>query len=139
MSVRIFVGKKIVGKKIRHQQKIRHFFFWYGSLFFKFKRDYLWNRKNVFISLQKIFSFSRKSKFRILDIQISWLHQMPKHKKNTFYWINWEENSLLMTFGQFISYYEAKCFIKKFYKNASSSSFCACKELSRTSIGNWNF
>ena len=44
-----------------------------------------------------------------------------------------------MKCGQFISYYKAKRFIKKFYKNASSSSFCVCKELSRTSIGNWNF
>ena len=44
-----------------------------------------------------------------------------------------------MKFGQFISYYKAKRFIKKFYKNASSSSFCACKELSRTSVGNWKF
>ena len=33
------------------------------------------------ISLQKLFSFSRKSKFRISDIQILWYHQIPKHKK----------------------------------------------------------
>ena len=37
--------------------------------------------KMFFISLQKLFSFSRKLKFRISDIQISWQHQMPKHKK----------------------------------------------------------
>ena len=43
------------------------------------------------ISFQKIFSFLRKSNFRILDIQISWRHQMSKHKtRNTFYWITWE-------------------------------------------------
>ena len=34
-----------------------------------------------FVLLQKLFSFSRKSKFRILDIQISWRYQMPEHKK----------------------------------------------------------
>ena len=43
-------------------------------------------RKNVFISLQKLFSFSRKSNFVILHFQISWRHQMPKHKtRNTFH------------------------------------------------------
>ena len=51
-------------------------------------------RKMVLISLQKLFSFSRKSKFRILAIQISWYYQMPKHKtKNTFYRITWEINA----------------------------------------------
>ena len=45
--------------------------------------------KMFFISLQKLFSFSRKSNFSILDIQISWRHQMPKHEtRNTFYWIS---------------------------------------------------
>ena len=44
-----------------------------------------------FISLEKLFSFSRKSNFRILDIQISWHYQMPKHEtRNTFYWITWK-------------------------------------------------
>ena len=42
-------------------------------------------RKMFFISLQKLFSFSRKEKFKILNIQISRRHQMAKHKKNTFY------------------------------------------------------
>ena len=51
--------------------------------------------KMFFISLQKIFLFLRKSKFRVLDIQISLLHQMPKHKTgNTFYWITWEVNTV---------------------------------------------
>ena len=41
--------------------------------------------KMSFISLQKLFPFSRKSNFRILDIQTLWRHQMPKHKtRNTF-------------------------------------------------------
>ena len=43
--------------------------------------------------LQKLFPFSSKSSLRILDIQISWRHQMPKHRiRNTFYWITWEVN-----------------------------------------------
>ena len=41
--------------------------------------------KMFFISLQKLFSFSRKSKLRILDTQISWRHQMPKHIKETHF------------------------------------------------------
>ena len=49
----------------------------------------------LFISLQKLFSLLRKSNFRIWDIQISWCHQMPKHKtKNTFYWITWDVNTV---------------------------------------------
>ena len=40
--------------------------------------------KIFFISLQKLFSFLRKSKFRILDIQVLRRHQMPKHKANHF-------------------------------------------------------
>ena len=50
--------------------------------------------KMFFISLQKLFLFLRKSNFSILDIQISWRHQMPKHKtRNTFYLITWEVNT----------------------------------------------
>ena len=45
------------------------------------------------ISLQKLFLLSRKSNFRILYIQISLRHQMPKHEtRNIFYWITWEVN-----------------------------------------------
>ena len=96
-----------------------------------------------FISLQKLFSFSRKSTFRILDIEVSWRNQMPKHKaRNTFYWITWEINTLIIKFGQFVSYYKKK-FIKRFYKNCdlktSSRPFCVRKELSTTSVRKWNF
>ena len=96
-----------------------------------------------FILLQKLLSFSRKPTFRILDIQVSWRNQMPKHKaRNTFYWITWEINTLIIKFGQFVSYYKKK-FIKRFYKNCdlktSSRSFCVRKELSTTSIRKWNF
>ena len=69
--------------------------------------------KMFFISLQKLFSFSRKSNFRILYIKISWRHRMPKHEtRNTFYWITWEVNSLLMKFGQFMSFYKRKKYQK---------------------------
>ena len=92
-----------------------------------------------------MFLFHIKSSFRSREnhFQILSRHQMPKHKtRNTLHWITWEVNSLLMKFGQFMSYYKRKKFIKKFFKNCSvktsSRSFCVCKELSRTSIGKWN-
>ena len=66
--------------------------------------------KIFFISLQKLFLFSRKSKFRTLHFQISWCHQMPKCKtRNTFYWITWEVNSLLVKFGKFIPHKKINC------------------------------
>ena len=65
---------------------------------------------------------------------------MPKDKtKNTFYYITWEVNSLLMKCGQFVAYFERNNFIKKFYKKfglkTNSRSFCVSKELSTTSTG----
>ena len=59
--------------------------------FLSLKESTCKTRKNVFNSLQTLFSFSRKSNFRILHFQISWRHQMPKHKtRSTFHWITWE-------------------------------------------------
>ena len=64
------------------------------SLFFSLKESFSETRM-FFISLQKLFSFLRKRDFMILGIQISWPHQMFKHKiRNTFYWITWEENAV---------------------------------------------
>ena len=77
-------------------------------------------KKMFFILLQKICSLWRNSKFRIVGIQISWRHQMTKHKaRNTFYWITWKVNSLLMKYGQFISYYKRRYLIKKYTKTTS--------------------
>ena len=61
-----------------------------------------------FILLQKVLSFSRKSKFKILDIQIS-CHQMPKHEtRNTFILLDalGSKHSFLMKFGQFMLYHK---------------------------------
>ena len=46
---------------------------------------------------------------------------------NSFYWITWI-HSLLMKFGQFMSYYKRENFIKKFYKYCSleTSSRLSC-------------
>ena len=66
----------------------------FASLFFK-STALVKQKKKFFISLQKLFLFLRKSNFRILDIQISWYHQMPMHKtRNTFYWITWEVSTI---------------------------------------------
>ena len=118
----------------------------FASLFFfNLKESTLETRANNFISLQKLFLFLIKSKFRILDVQISWRHEMPKHKKrNTFYWTSlWVKHILLMKFSQFIWYYKRKYLITKFYKTCnlktSSRPFCVCKELSTSSIGKWDF
>ena len=66
-----------------------------------------------FISLQKLLSFSRKSGFRILDIQISWRHQMPNHKTKYILLNNLRsKHILLMKFGQFVLYYKTKIYQK---------------------------
>ena len=38
--------------------------------------------KKVFLSLQKLFSFSRKSNFSFKVIQILWRHQIPKQTQS---------------------------------------------------------
>ena len=51
-------------------------------------------KKMLFILLQKLFLFMRKSNFLILNFQISWRHLMSNHKtRNTFNWITWEVNT----------------------------------------------
>ena len=87
--------------------------------------------KMFFILPQKLFSFSRKSIF--LDFPISWRYQMRKDKtRNTFFcWTTWKVNTVLMKFGQFMSYHNKK-FYQKFYKDCqlktSSRHYCVCKE-----------
>ena len=103
-----------------------HFIF--ASLFFKSKREHLWNGKTFFISPQKLFSFSRKSNFKILDTQVSWHHQMPMHKtRNTFYWITWEINLVCWWNLASLCHITKKKFIKNLLKNfdleTSSRSF----------------
>ena len=89
----------------------------------------------LFNSFQKLFLFSRKSNLSILDFQISWHHQMPKHKtRNTFYWI---------------CYITRLCHIPKetiSSKNSTKNATwklvpgpCVYKELTTSSIGKWNF
>ena len=64
------------------------------ATFLSLKESTCKTRKMFFIWLQNLFPFSRKSKFRTLDIQILWCHQMPNHKKrDTFNWISLELNT----------------------------------------------
>ena len=59
----------------------------FASLFLSIKERFCEIRKNVFLfDFKSSFRSWEKSKVRILDIQISWRHQMPKHKtRNAFY------------------------------------------------------
>ena len=88
--------------------------------FLSLKKSICETRKMFLISLQKLFSFSRKSNFRISDIQVCWHCQMPKHiTRSTFYWLNWEENFVLMKFDQFMPSYKRNYFSKNFTKTAT--------------------
>ena len=77
--------------------------------------------KMFFISLHKFFLFSRKSNFRILDIQISRRHHMPLSIKQEIHLLKKlrSKHNLLMKFGQFMSYYKRKKIIGKCYKSAT--------------------
>ena len=57
--------------------------------------------KMFFILLQKLFSFPRKSNVQILNIQVSWRHQMPHKARHTFYWITWEGSTHSLVPGPF--------------------------------------
>ena len=102
--------------------------------------------KTFFISLQMLASFSKKSNFRTWDILISWRRQMLKYRiRTTFYWITWDlgrKHSLLMKFGQFMSYHERKKLLKN-SKNLWPENlfhlFFIYKELNTNSIEKWNF
>ena len=102
------------------------------------------NRKNVFYFTSKAFFILEKKFFILLDFQILWCHQMPKHKtRNTFYWITWEVNTFAKwNLASLCHITKEKKSSKFFCKNCdlktSSRPFCVCKELRTTSIGKWN-
>ena len=119
----------------------------FASLFLKSKRKQLWNLEKWFLfHFKNLFSFSRKWNFRILDIQISWRHKCLSIKQEIYFNLYSKhlgsKHSLLMKFGQFMSYYKRKNYQtiqQKLYLEISSRPFCVCKELSTTSIGKQNF
>ena len=62
----------------------------FTSLFLSVKHSTCETRNNAFYFTSKALSVLEK-KFSILDIQISWGHQMPEHKtRNICYWVAWE-------------------------------------------------
>ena len=116
----------------------------FASLFLGLNESTCQIKKNVFYFTSKPLFVLEKIEFRILHFQISWRHQMLKHKtRNKFHWMALKVTSLLMKFAQFMSHYKKKKLIKKFCRNCglktSSRLFCVCKELSTDSIGKWNF
>ena len=96
--------------------------------------------KKNFNSLDLIlFLLSATLNFSILEIQISWRHQMPKHRtRNTFYWIICEANKVYVSGIRSVYVTLEKKKIEKFYKNCdlenSSRPFCFWKELSTSSF-----
>ena len=88
------------------------------------------------MSLQRLFLFSKKSNFGILDIQISRRHQVPKHEtRNTFHGITFYISQSVNEISPVYITLQ-KRIIKKFDKNCdlktSSRPFCVCRELSTT-------
>ena len=79
---------------------------------------------NVFVSLQKPFSFSRKSKFRILDIQISWRHQMPKYRKETDFEATFFLNFFDEKFSFVILHELAKFYYQPVFTSQVFSNMC---------------
>ena len=76
--------------------------------------------KMFFASLQKLFSFSRKSTFSNFTFSKSTFSNfMTSSLKRKYISLNnlGSKYSLLMKFGQFLPHYKRKNFIKKYYKN----------------------
>ena len=113
-------------------------------LFFQvYKKAFPKLRKIVVIALQRLFLFWRKLKFRTLDIQISWCHQMLKHKKrNRFYWISLELNTACKWNLASLYHITKEKSLSKVYSKSETWKlvpFCGLKEVSTTSIGKLNF
>ena len=101
-SVIIFEGGKINSNfwgEIQQIQLTEGFFCnIFASLFFNLQDKHYETRKSVFYFTSKLFSFSRKSNFRILYLEVSWHHQMSEHKtRNICFWVTWK----VMKFDQF--------------------------------------
>ena len=106
----------------------------FASLFCMSKREHLQNKEKRFLFHFKC--SSRQSTFNILDIQMSWRHQMPRHEtQNTYYWITWEVNTVWWwNLASSCNITKKKIFIKKYYKKCgletSSRPFPIFKESS---------
>ena len=79
------------------------------------------------------FCYQKNQFLEFSDIQVSWQHQMHKHKtKNTFYWINLKVNSVNKFWTVYVILQKKKSY-KKLHKNCnlkiSSIPVCIRKEL----------
>ena len=111
----------------------------FASLFFKSKREHLWNKEEHFLfHLESSFHSwdNQISTFQIY-IQMSWRHQMsPKHEtRNTFNYIIWEANTVWKwNFASLCNITKQNFFIKKFCEKCgletSSKPFLIFKESS---------
>ena len=105
----------------------------FASLFFKSKRKQLSNQKKCFLFHLKSSFHSREN--QILEFQIFRFHNVIKclSMKQEYILLNnlGSNHSLLMRFGQFMSYSKRNNFIQKFYKNWPENQFQALLCLQR--------
>ena len=101
-----------------------------ASLFLSIKECSLCEaRKKKLFHFKSSFWFSRKSNFRILDIQISRRLKIPKHKTKTFLLNNLEtKDSVSMNLTNLCHITKGKKFLKNFHINfdlkTSPRRFC---------------
>ena len=93
----------------------------FASLFCMSKREHLRNKEKCFLFHFKSSSRSWDNQlFNILDIQVSWRHQMPKHETRNTLLNNMEsKRSLVMKFGEFMQYYQIIFLSKNSAKNVA--------------------
>ena len=93
----------------------------FASLFGMSRRDHLPDKEKCFLFHFKSSSRSWDNQlFNILDIQVSWRHQMPKHETRNTLLNNMEsKRSLVMKFGEFMQYYQIIFLSKNSTKNVA--------------------
>ena len=76
----------------------------FASLFCMSKREYLWNKENVFWLTSKAF-FVHEIDFHFSDIQMLWRHQIPKHETTKHILLNnfGTKHSLVISCGTIIT------------------------------------
>ena len=86
---------------VNHQENLEYLRFKgcvcynFANLFCMSKKEHLRNKEKCFLFHFKSSSRSwDNNTFNILDTQMSWCHQMPKHETWNTYWITWEVNTV---------------------------------------------
>ena len=111
------------------------YFMFKGCVRYIFARLFLGLNESPCQTRENVFYFTSKALFVLEKIKFQNFRFSNFMTSSNVMCVN---ESLLMKFGQFMSYSKRNSFIKKFYKNCglktSSRLFCVCKELSTTSI-----